>query len=118
MVIDGVPVPKGTIIHIVPAVLHRSEKIWGPTVDEFDPDRWDHLPDAAKDPFAWGAFLNGPRVCIGKSFALLEYKTILIRLLENFLFEDPDHRPLRFERGAVTLRPEGGMHLKIRSRKA
>ncbi|EXJ63356.1 uncharacterized protein A1O5_11677 [Cladophialophora psammophila CBS 110553] len=113
IVLAGTRIPKGTIIHIAPAALHHNASIWGPTVDEFDPDRWDNISGDAKDPFAFGSFHNGPRICIGKSFALLEYKVILIRLLQNFVFEDPEQKPLEFERGAVSLRPTGGMHLRV-----
>lgn len=83
-------------------------------MDQFDPDRWDNVSGDAKDPFAFGSFHNGPRICIGKSFALLEYRVILIRLLQNFIIEDPAQKPLEFERGAVSLRPDGGMHLRLR----
>ncbi|OQV00118.1 hypothetical protein CLAIMM_05656 [Cladophialophora immunda] len=114
VVVDGVLVPQGTLVHIVPAVIHHNPRIWGTTVEDFNPDRWEiGLPEEAQDSYAWGSFLNGPRVCIGKSFAILEFKTIMIHLLRTFTFNDPANVPLKFERGAVSLRPEGGMHLKI-----
>ena len=113
VVVDGVFIPKGTIVLVVHMVPHHSERIWGPTVEDFNPDRWDDLPREAADPYAFQAFATGPRICIGKQFAILEYKTIMIELLRRFEFESIG-RELRFERGAVSLRPDGGMPLKVR----
>jgi cytochrome P450 len=97
---------------IVPAVSHLNPHIWGANADEFDPDRWDNLPEAAANPFTQQSFLSGPRVCIGKSFALLEYKAILIHLVKNFQFEvGPDK--VELTKGAITLRPSGGLRVRI-----
>lgn len=71
-------------------------------MDEFDPDRWENVSGDMKDPFTFGSFHSGPRICIGKSFALLEYKVILIRLLQNLVIEDPAQKPLESERGLST----------------
>jgi cytochrome P450 len=97
---------------IVPAVSHFNPHIWGATADEFDPDRWDDLPEAAANPFTQQSFLSGPRVCIGKGFALLEYKAILIELMRNFKFEAGPEK-VELTKGAITLRPSGG--LKVRT---
>ena len=101
------------MVHIVPSVIHFNERIWGPDVNEFNPDRWDHLPKAASDPYAAGSFLNGPRVCIGKGFGLLEYKVLLIELLRAFAFEGTG-QPLEFQKGGPSLRPQGGLWLTVR----
>ncbi|KAH8808645.1 cytochrome P450 3A5 [Xylogone sp. PMI_703] len=110
--IDGVFIPKGTLITIVAGVQHNNPTIWGPTADEFDPDRWDNLPKPAQDPYASEAFLNGPRVCIGKSFATLEWKAIMVELIRNFAFENTGI--VDVQKAGVTLKPLGGMHLKIK----
>lgn len=113
VVIEGVTLPKGTVVHIVPAAIHYNSLIWGPDADKYDPDRWDHVPKTASDPYAAGSFLNGPRICIGKSFGLLEYKVYLIQLLKNFELTY-EGQPLQFQRGGPSLRPQGGLWLKIK----
>jgi cytochrome P450 len=80
-----ITVPKGTIAMIVPAVTYYTELIWGPTASRFDPDRYNNLPKAVQDPYISQVFLVGPRICIGKAFALLEFKTIMVELIKNFI---------------------------------
>ncbi len=110
--ICGVVIPKGTVIMIVPAVSHFNPRIWGPNADKFDPDRWDDLPEAAANPFTQQSFLSGPRVCIGKAFALLEYKAILIELVRNFQFEAGSEK-VELTKSEITLRPSGGLKIRI-----
>jgi cytochrome P450 len=113
VVIDETLLPKGTIIHIVPAAIHYNSRIWGPDADKYNPDRWNDLPKSASDTYASGSFLNGPRICIGKSFGLLEYKIYVIQLLKDFEFIS-NGEALEFQRGGPSLRPQGGLWLKIK----
>ncbi|KEF51083.1 uncharacterized protein A1O9_12865 [Exophiala aquamarina CBS 119918] len=112
VVICGQFLPKGTIIEIVPAILAMNPTVWGPTVDQFDPDRFDNLPQEARDPYAQQSFISGPRVCIGKSFALLEFRALLVHLVRNFEIQSVGN-PVEYLRGSPSLRPAGGLHLKV-----
>ncbi|KAF4950241.1 hypothetical protein FGADI_8329 [Fusarium gaditjirri] len=109
--IEGIVIPKGTAIVVAPAAPHFNPTIWGDTADKFDPDRWDDLPEAARDPYAFQAFSTGPRICIGKSFALLEFKAVMTELIRNFKFENTG--PVEPRRSGPSLRPLNGMRLKI-----
>ena len=104
-------IPKGTSIVIAPAAPQFNPTIWGDTADEFDPDRWDNLPKPAQDPYVFQAFNTGPRICIGKSFALLEFKVVMAELVRNFVFENTG--PVEPQRSGPSLRPLHGMKLKI-----
>ena len=54
----------------------------------------------------------GPRTCIGMSFAMMEAMAILATLVRAARFEwDGVHAPEPLSR--VTLRPKGGMPLKV-----
>ncbi|KAF2203675.1 cytochrome P450 [Delitschia confertaspora ATCC 74209] len=80
-------IPPGTTLYISPSVLHFNPTIWGPDAHVFNPDR--HGPDhpsaklypSSRDPFANLAFSVGPRICIGKRFAALEIKSVLVTVL-------------------------------------
>lgn len=96
---------------VAPAVPQFNIHIWGPTADQFDPDRYDDLPEAANDPYVSLAFSAGPRVCIGKSLAILEFKAILTELVRNFKFENMGL--VEPQKSGPSLRPRGGMPLKI-----
>ncbi|KAJ7442169.1 cytochrome P450 [Mycena galericulata] len=76
--IDGVLVPKGTLLAI-PHVL-------GEDAEEFRPARWLNLPAAYDPTFSMFSFLAGPHACIGKTMALSEIKAVLVALIANFEF--------------------------------
>ena len=76
----GYRIPAGTVVIIYSNTINRVPEFWGERADEFDPDRWDHLP-ATHTANAYMTFLHGPRGCIGKKFAETEMKTLLCCLL-------------------------------------
>jgi len=75
-----VRVPKGTILQAPHFLIHRDKRLWGNDAEEFNPDReWNEeyfLP-----------FTLAPRDCLGKNFAQIEMRVVLIGLLTNFQFK-------------------------------
>ena len=63
--------------------LHRDEEFW-PEPDSFKPERF--LPENKDsiNQFAYLPFGAGPRNCIGMRFAMMEIKTILVRMLQKY----------------------------------
>jgi len=98
---------------INPFIAHFHPLIWGPTAYEFNPDRWDNLSATAADPFAFEAFINGPRMCIGKPFALLEFKVLLVELVRRFKFEGVGEEVVAVS--GLTHKPKGGLRVKVSS---
>lgn len=87
---DKVIVRKGQDIIIPIQQINRLESIWGPTADKFEPERWSQVPRAAKAsgmPAQMLSFLQGPRGCIGRTFALVESKVLICALLRVLKFE-------------------------------
>jgi len=87
--LGGFHVPAGSQLFISPYVMHRNPRFF-PDPERFDPDRWtpdfEHaLPKAAYVPFSMG-----PRVCLGKGFALMEARLILATLLQRIVPELSD----------------------------
>ncbi|KAK1996776.1 cytochrome P450 [Colletotrichum falcatum] len=115
----GTVLPRGTLCYLFPALVTRSARIWGDDVDEFDPDRWDRLAGEAANPHAFATFLVGPRQCIGKVFALLEVKVLLVEMLSNFRFEAAeDPADIKLVNPSPVLRPQGGLKVRILPYKA
>ncbi|MBK4215722.1 cytochrome P450 [Paracoccus caeni] len=90
--------------------LHRHHLLWDQP-DSFDPDRFLTTPDR----YAFLPFGSGPRICVGASFALQEAVIILATLLARFRFtaiprRNPEPRMI------LTLRPHGGVWLKVEAR--
>ncbi|KAH8895974.1 cytochrome P450 [Thozetella sp. PMI_491] len=111
--IDGVLIPKGTALMIAPQVIQHNPLIWGPDAAEFKPERWEHLSETAAIPYAFEAFHNGPRSCLGKGLAMLQIKTLMADMLTRFSFEPVDRMGV-FENPSFTLRPKGGLRIKVK----
>jgi cytochrome P450 len=101
--LDGVFVPKGTHLAIVPWALHKDPKIWGEDADEFRPERWEG--DQPMDSnYNLLTFLAGPRNCIGKDFAKSEFKALVAVLVGRFHFEGTGKK-IEIQ-GGITSRPK------------
>jgi cytochrome P450 len=104
-------IAPGDIISIWPWIIHRHKKLWD-DADAFDADRV--LPErkAALHRFQYVPFGGGPRVCVGARFATTEALVILAHWLADWRFERAVAGTVRVV-GTVTLRPEGGLPLRL-----
>ena len=107
--LDGHPIPAGTIIAVVPWALQKDTKVWGPDAEEFRPERWEER--TLESNYDITTFLAGPRNCIGKDFARLEFMAIMAVLAGRFTFEGTGET-IEIHRG-ITNRPKGGLRLKL-----
>ncbi|HEY9027058.1 MAG TPA: cytochrome P450 [Burkholderiaceae bacterium] len=109
--VRGVRLPARTLVRVTPWLLHRDPRWWPHEPLAFKPERF--LPGAPEIPRgAYIPFGLGPRVCLGQHFAVLEMTLIAALLLQRF-----ELSPVGIEapklRMAVTLRPEGGLRLRL-----
>ncbi|MBU6153600.1 MAG: cytochrome P450 [Bdellovibrionales bacterium] len=75
-------IAKGQILFLSPYLVHRDPRLWR-DASGFDPDRWtQELREKTKG--AYFPFGMGPRTCVGRHFAVLEAKLIVVRLLQSF----------------------------------
>ncbi|XP_055679589.1 probable cytochrome P450 313b1 [Lutzomyia longipalpis] len=91
-------IPAGTQLIIPLIFLHREKSFWGPTADDFDPDRF--LPENIEkvNPLAYLPFAGGPKICIGIKYANTFLKTFLINMVKNFKFRtDVKIQDLKFK---------------------
>ena len=113
-VIAGYEISAGTRLMASIYLTHRDERYWdAPT--EFRPDRFAR---GAERPaaFTYVPFGGGPRVCIGATFAQVEAKVVLGRILQRFELADTG-RNVHAYMGA-TLEPHPGVFLRVRRRRA
>ncbi|KAJ7176232.1 cytochrome P450 [Mycena crocata] len=85
-------IPKGYMIHIPILAVNVDPETWGSDAAEFNPERWDKLPEEVTAiPGVWGnliSFFAGPHNCIGFRFAVVEMKAIVFTLIRAFEFEN------------------------------
>lgn len=77
-------IPEGTLIVLSIFRMHRSKKIWGPTANEFDPERFLPTEMLGRHPFAYLPFSGGPRNCIGAKYAMISLKIMLCHMLKAY----------------------------------
>lgn len=104
--------PKDAEVWMSQYVMHRDPRYWSEP-DAFQPERW-LAADFSPSRFVYFPFSAGPRNCIGEQFAWLESMVVLANAVRRFEFHDIGEKvetePL------VTLRPKGGLRLRISDR--
>ncbi|WP_176250676.1 MULTISPECIES: cytochrome P450 [unclassified Sulfitobacter] len=105
--LGGREIRPGDTVIIPIYALGRHEQLWDDP-DAFKPERFEDRKSI--DRYAYLPFGDGPRICIGASFALQEAVIILATLLSRFKFtavKGKDPEPVMI----LTLRPDGGVWL-------
>jgi cytochrome P450/nitrite reductase/ring-hydroxylating ferredoxin subunit len=118
MVIDDILVPKGTWVDLMTRLPALDDANFG-EAQQFRPERWleerpqgcPHVPGASM-PFG-----SGPRICPGRSLALLEMRVVLATLVRNFDFERVGAAENVHEHFAFTMSPRG-LRVRLRERQA
>ena len=106
---EMLPANTQTIIPIY--ALQRNKLLWEDP-GRFDPTRFSAENEAKIPRYQYMPFGAGPRICIGMAFAMIEATAILATLVRAARFEvRPGYAPTPISR--VTLRPEGGMPMKV-----
>jgi cytochrome P450 len=114
--IGGHRVRRGEQVQLLTFVTQRDPR-WFPAPERFDPERFapgrvEQIPQHAYFPF--GA---GPRVCIGRQFALVELQLVAATLLQALSVSAlPGAREAGLH-ARLSLRPEGGLRLRWTKRK-
>ncbi len=109
--IGGYTIPAQSMVSFSPYLMHHHPDFWN-NPEGFDPERFNPENSANRPPYAYFPFGGGPRLCIGRDFALAEAQlvlaTIASRLQLNLIPGKtvvPD--PL------ITLRPNGGVWMTM-----
>ncbi|XP_072980328.1 cytochrome P450 709B2-like [Typha angustifolia] len=113
-ILGSLKVPKDTLLSMPFFLIHRDKEIWGADANEFNPLRFANgITKAAKHPNALLSFSIGPRVCIGKNFAMLEAKIVLAMILQKFSFSiSPGY--IHAPTAILTLQPKYGLPVILR----
>jgi cytochrome P450 len=111
--IAGYELQAGTRVMASIYLTHRDPRYWDEP-QQFRPERF--APKAKRPPaFTYVPFGGGPRACIGASFAQVEAKVVLARILQQFDLESTG-RSVRPHMGA-TLEPHPSVFLRVQRRR-
>jgi cytochrome P450 len=109
--LGGAELKAGTQVVVPIYAAHRHKARWTDP-DRFDPTRFTPENEARIPRYQYLPFGAGPRICIGMAFAMIEATAILATLVRAAKFETArGHYPEPVAR--VTLRPRGGMPLRV-----
>ena len=112
--ITGYAFPKGAEFVLSPWVVHRDARIFEDP-EAFKPERWENDLQRRLPRFAYFPFGGGPRVCIGNRFAMMEAKLVLAGAVQRFRFDPIPETAINLF-PSVTLRPRGGVRLRLAAR--
>jgi cytochrome P450 len=112
--IAGYQVKKGTQVLMAQWVVHRDARFW-PEPERFRPSRWDEEQTKQLPRCAYFPFGDGPRVCIGNNFAMMEAVLLLATIARRIRLELVPGQKLRLV-PSVTMRPRDGIMAIVRER--
>ncbi len=110
--VGGYHIPAGAMIMLSPYITHRHPDFWEDP-ERFNPDRFITERIAGQHRLAYFPFGGGPRLCIGKDFALVEATLILAQMAAAYEFQLVPGRKV-VPQPIATLRPRPGVFMKIR----
>jgi cytochrome P450 len=110
----GFAIPAGALVSVSPYSIQRDPQYWKDP-ESFDPEHFNLQVSGKRPRFTYFPFGGGPRLCIGKDFALYEAVLVLAMTAQRFDWklapgEVVHHQP------SVTFRPDA-VRLVVRPRK-
>jgi len=112
--LGGYRIPANSALFVPAFAIQRNEQYWRDP-HQFIPERFDRTNESLRTTNAFMAFMSGPRICIGKDFALMESKLVLAQLIYHFDFLlDPTASLVIKEQ--ITLKPESGVPCRLNKR--
>ncbi len=105
---------RGSVVTISPYLTHRNPRLWKDPL-RFDPQRFTSDRIKARHRFAYLPFGGGPRICIGRGFAMAEACLVLATVARAYRLRMASGHKVE-ARGRVTLRPRHGLRMTLERR--
>ncbi|XP_053697004.1 cytochrome P450 6a2-like [Sabethes cyaneus] len=110
----NVTLEKGNRVLLPVYAIHHDARYY-PDPERFDPERFSPEQTAQRHSMAFLPFGEGPRVCIGMRFGMMQARVGLAYLLQNFRFKLSPKTPreLQLNASSSVLASQGGLWLHI-----
>lgn len=107
-------IKKGQMLRIPLLGIHRDAEYY-PDPEKFDPERFSDEQKSKRHPIVYMPFGEGPRICIGLRFGLMQGKVGLAVLLKNYKFtlNSKTKEPLEMNPKSITMSTIGGIWLDV-----
>ncbi|XP_066599080.1 uncharacterized protein [Prorops nasuta] len=114
---SDVTLPEGTLVMVSVIGLHHDPKYY-PEPDKFDPERFSDEAISSRPPYTYLPFGEGPRICIGMRFGMIQTKVAVANALYHFKFSRGPETPypLKYDKGIITMTPKSQVNLLIERR--
>ena len=103
-------IPPGHEINPSIRIMHARGDLY-PEPTRFRPERF--LGDGAPDTYTWLPFGGGTRRCLGASFAMMEMRVVLARVLERATLQPAKEELDKAQLRAITLAPREGVQVRL-----
>jgi cytochrome P450 len=109
--VGGYHVPRGTQVLTIQWIVYRDPR-WYEDPEATRPERWAEnlerrLPRCASFPFG-----DGPRICIGQQFAMMEAVLVLAMVAQGHRLTLVSDEPLELV-ASITMRPKRGITMRV-----
>jgi enediyne biosynthesis protein E7 len=111
--IDGYWIPAKSIVVMSPYTAHRRPASWE-NPEGFDPERFGCERSQGREQFAYFPFGGGPRVCLGKRFALMEAELVLATVAQKWRLDLVPGPPIG-TKPTISLRPRRRIMMTLHS---
>jgi cytochrome P450 len=114
--IGGYQLKRGHHVQLISFVTQRDPR-WFPEPERFDPERFAPGRAESLPQYSYFPFGAGPRVCIGRQFALTEMLLVAATMLQTLRPAPQPGAPVSVELlPQLSLRPKGGLPLRWTAR--
>merc|ERR1719495_1008158 len=110
----NIQVKVNDLVGIPVAGIHKDPDIY-PNPTQFNPKNFSKEARKARNPYAFQAFGQGPRACIGMRFAMLELKVAMMEVLHKFTILKSDKNPAKHTIDPVSQMGyvKEGLHVRV-----
>ncbi|XP_018571703.2 cytochrome P450 6a8-like isoform X2 [Anoplophora glabripennis] len=111
----NVTIEKGTYAIISNMGIQRDPEYY-PNPDKFIPERFSKENNAKRPFISHVPFGEGPRICVGKRFGILQTKIALVTMLRNYeiLLDKKTSNSFTYARTELILRKAGNVWIKLK----